>query len=293
MICAAVSGLMVTKTRLRHHQVEPHQQRHAAHLHAPATHADDGGHNVQRRADGSNAAQKNCQCPVVGAVAGREHLGRERRVGKPTHIGRRSRGVKPASADIAEVEQKARERRDPEAEGVQPWKRHVARADHQRHQVVSKAEQDRHADEEHHRRSVHGKQLIEDLRRNKMIVGHGQLNAHQHRLNARDDQEKQGIGDVHQPDLLVVHRRQPVVHHIQRRPAMPRGQRLVNSFDCMRRAHRECPSGKRLAKLRQIGGHSVQIVVVQVHRRHQAAGLHRIGIVDPLPQILGSVLNRS
>ena len=29
MICAAVSGLMVTKTRLRHDQVKPDQQRHA------------------------------------------------------------------------------------------------------------------------------------------------------------------------------------------------------------------------------------------------------------------------
>ena len=59
MICAAVSGLMVTKTRPRHDEVEPDQQRHAAQLHARAAHAEDGGDDVERGADGADAAEED------------------------------------------------------------------------------------------------------------------------------------------------------------------------------------------------------------------------------------------
>ena len=33
----------------------------------------------------------------------------------------------------------------------------------------------------------------------------------------------------------------------------------------------------------EIGGYSVEIVIVQMHRRHQTARLHLIGVVNPLP----------
>ena len=219
------------KDQARHHQVEPDQQRHAAHLHALAAHAEDGGDNVQRGADGADAAEENRQRPVVGAVAGREDLRGERRIGKPADIRRRSRRIEAAAAKIAEVEQQAAKGRDPEAEGIEPRKGHVARADHQRDKIVAKAEQNRHADKEHHRRAVHGEQLVEDLRRDEVIVGHGQLNAHQQRFDACDDQERQRIGDVHQPDLLVIDGRHPLVDHIRGGLAALGGQRLIDSFD--------------------------------------------------------------
>ena len=59
-----------------HDQVEPHQQRHAAQLHAGAAHADDRGHDVERGADGADAAEQDRERPVVGAVAGRKCLAR-------------------------------------------------------------------------------------------------------------------------------------------------------------------------------------------------------------------------
>ena len=63
-------------------------------------------------------------------------------------------------------------------------KRHVARADHQRDKIVAEAEENRHADEEDHGGAVHGEQAVEDLRRDEVIVGNGELNAHQQRLRS-------------------------------------------------------------------------------------------------------------
>ena len=80
----------------RHHQVEPDQQRHAAHLHALAAHADDGGDDVESGSDRADAAEKDGERPVVGAVAGREDFGRQRRVGEPADVRRRARGVEAA-----------------------------------------------------------------------------------------------------------------------------------------------------------------------------------------------------
>ena len=49
--------------------------------------------------------------PVVGAVAGREELRGQRRVGEPAHIGRGARAVQAARRREAEVEQQAAEGR--------------------------------------------------------------------------------------------------------------------------------------------------------------------------------------
>ena len=123
-------------------------------------------------------------------MAGREDLRGERRVGEPAHIRGRSGAIESAAAEIAEVEQEAAEGGDPEAEGVEARERHVARADHQRDKVIAEAEQNRHAHEEHHGGAVHGEELVEYLRRDEVIVGNGQLDAHQHRFDARNDEEK-------------------------------------------------------------------------------------------------------
>src|SRR5665213_211901 len=43
----------------------------------------------------------------------------------------------------------------------------------------------------------------------------------------------------------------------------------------------------------EISNHSVEIVIVQMHRGHQTTRLHPIGVVDPLPSILWRVLDRA
>jgi hypothetical protein len=58
-------------------------------------------------------------------------------------------------------------------------------------------------------------------------------------------------------------------------------------------AHQSSPSGQGLAKLREIGRDGIEITSVQMHRRHQGSGFHRVGIVNSLAQIFLSVLNCS
>ena len=95
---------------------------------------------------------------------------------------------------------------------------------------------------------MHGEELVEDLRRDEVIVGHRELNAHQHRFNAPDDKKDQRVGDVHQPDLLVIDRREPLVDHIQRRPALLGRQRLVDCFHYGVDRHAALLSGKAVSE---------------------------------------------
>ena len=62
---------------------------------------------------------------------------------------------------------------------------------------------------------MHGEQAVEDLRRDEVVVGDGKLDAHQQRFNARDDQEDERVADVHQADLLVIDRGDPVVQYVE------------------------------------------------------------------------------
>ena len=63
-----------------------------------------------------------------------------------------------AAGRVAEVDKHAAEQCHPEAQGVQAREGHVPRPDHERHQVVGHADEDRHAHEEDHCRAVHCKQ---------------------------------------------------------------------------------------------------------------------------------------
>ncbi len=151
------------KDEAGHDEIEPGKQRHAAHLHALAAHADDGGYDVECGSDASYAAEEDGQRPVVGAVARREYFGCQRSVGEPADVGCRACSVEAACTEVAEVQEDASEGGDPEAEGVQSGESHVARADHERDEIVSHAEEDGHSHEEDHGGAVHGKELVEDL----------------------------------------------------------------------------------------------------------------------------------
>src|SRR6202034_4252166 len=124
---------------------------------------------------------EDAEGPVVGGMAGRKDARGERRVGEPADVGRGAGAVEAAAGEVAEVEQQAAESRYPEAESIEARKSHVARADHQRDKIVAEAKQDRHAYEEDHRGAVHGKEAIEGLRRDEVIVGNQKLDAHQDR----------------------------------------------------------------------------------------------------------------
>src|SRR5208283_4614781 len=153
-----------------HHQVQPRKQRHAAQLHARASHTEDRGNDVDCRSDGPEAGNEQRDGPVVRTVTGRKRTRSQRSVGPPSHVGCTSRAIESASAEKAEVEKKSSESSQPETEGIQAWKGHVASADHQRHQEVGKAEQHRYAYEENHGRAMHGEHAVEDLWRNKVVM---------------------------------------------------------------------------------------------------------------------------
>ena len=79
------------------------------------------------------------------------------RVAEPAGVGR-------GAEEEAGVEQQAAEQEDPVAERVQPRERHVARADHERDQVVEEHRAQRHDREEDHGRAVHREQLVVRVR---------------------------------------------------------------------------------------------------------------------------------
>ncbi len=192
---------------------------------------------------------------------GENTRGCQRGVGEPADVGSRARSVEAAGAEVAEVQQETGKGGDPEAEGVQSGEGHVARADHQRDKIVSHAEEDGHSHEEDHGGAVHGEELVEDLRRDEVIVGEGQLNAHQDRFKASDDQKEEGVDDVHQPDFFVIDCRQPLVDDIERWLALSL-QCLVDCFQYRSCGHAALLSGRGLVKLREISCDDVQIVIV-------------------------------
>ena len=103
----------------------------------------------------------------------------------------------------------------PERQRVQARERHVARADHQRHEVVAEARQHRHDEQEDHRGAVHRHEAVVGLGLDQRVVRLRQLEAHHQRLDAAEDEEEEGGEQVEDPDLLVIGRGQP------REPAAP------------------------------------------------------------------------
>ena len=109
------------------------------------------------------------------------------------------------------------EEENPKAKGVQTRKRHIPRADHEWHEVVRKAEGERHADQKNHGRAVHGEALVEDIRRQEVVIRKSQLNAHEPCEEAGDDEEKQSRPDIHEAEFFVVYREDQLLHDASQR----------------------------------------------------------------------------
>ena len=96
----------------------------------------------------------------------------------------------------------AAEQEEPVRHRVQPRERHVARADHQRHEEVAEAGEDRHDDEEDHRRPVDREELVVAVAHDEVLVRRGELAAHQQRQDSAADEEEQARRDVEDPIRL-------------------------------------------------------------------------------------------
>ena len=134
--------------------------------------------------------------PRLLAVGRRVLLEAQRHVGEPAGLGRRE--------EHRRVQREAAEQVHPVRPRVQAREGDVARADHQREQVVREARPHRHDDQEDHRRAVHGEDLVVPLRRQQRVVRDRQLRAHQQRLDPAQHEEHQDGDEVHDPDLLVI-----------------------------------------------------------------------------------------
>ena len=189
--------------------------------HARAAHAQNGGDDVDRGSDAADAGHQQRQRPEVRAVSRRKCLRGQRRVGKPSDVRRAARAVESVAAHKTEVEEQPAERGHPEAEGIQARECHVARADHQRHQVVRESEHQRHGHEENHGRAVHGEHAVEDLGRDEIVVRTDELNPHDRRLNSADHEKDQRIEDVQDAQPLVIDGGHPFVKLLHETGAAP------------------------------------------------------------------------
>jgi hypothetical protein len=99
---------------------------------------------------------------------------------------------------VTEIEEQATEDEQPVAESVQAREGHVARSNHQRHEIIAESGNDRHAHQKDHRRAVHGEKTIEYIGFKQGVTGDHQLQANGDSQQACDDQEHKSGSDVHE-----------------------------------------------------------------------------------------------
>ena len=151
----------------------PDEQRHAHPGHPGRAHVLDRDQEVDRPRERREREDVEREDPEVDPVPRRVLVGRERRVARPAALGR------PAGGEEARVEDEPAEQEEPVRERVQPREGHVVRADHQRDEVVPEAGQDRHDDEEDHRRPVDREQRVVGVAADEVLVRGRELRAHQ------------------------------------------------------------------------------------------------------------------
>ena len=189
----------------------PDEERHSCPRHPARTKVVDRHDEVHRAGDRGHGDQVEREDPVVLPVARR--VNREWRICRPARV--RSSAV----GEEAQHEHEATEDEEPVREGVQPRERHVGRPDHERHEVVREAGENRNADEKHHRRPVDRDELVVVVRADDARVRLGELQPHDQCHQSREDEEDEAGGDVEDPDPLVIRRDEPARHL----PALPAG----------------------------------------------------------------------
>ncbi len=155
----------------------PHRQRHAQQGHAFAARLQHRGDVVQtphRRGDDEDQQRDEHQDDAP-FMSGRARQDRLRRIQRPTGAGGAT------GYEEAGHQHQHRQQIDPEAQHVHVREHHVARADHQRDQVVAEAaEKQRRQQVDHHDHSVHRHELVVALGVDELEhAGKADLQAHQ------------------------------------------------------------------------------------------------------------------
>jgi len=191
--------------------------------------------------------------------------------------------IESVRAEVAEIEKNAAEQKNPIAECIQPRKGHVARADHQRYEIVRHSGDDRHSHQEDHRGAVHREQPVERIRSDYVVFGNDELRSNDHRHDPGDQEKNDGRRHVHQAKPLVIDRCNPAIQRLrQREVALPPPGFFQGIVD---RCHME----SSLLQSAQIRHYRIQFRVRQMHRGHEASGLNCLWVFDPGAQIFGRV----
>src|SRR5438876_813861 len=141
---------------------------------------------------------------VAATMTGYPKIGFRETTGTMSDIKAKQGIIRMYTSGCPTLQKKSTQCAQPETERIQPWKRHVPRADHQRGQVVRKPEQNGHGHEENHGRTMHREHAVEDLWRNKVIVRIHQLDANDDGFGSTDDKKRQGIEDVKNAQPFVI-----------------------------------------------------------------------------------------
>ena len=160
----------------------PDEQRQARPAHpvrAQVVDRDDEVDRPRERGDREDVERRGSRGP------GRCLLSKQSSAGSSSsRCGRRRRSRRTRAA--ARCRRRGRARR----ERVQARERHVAGADHQRHEVVGEAGQDRDDDEEDHRRAVHREELVVAVALDEVVVRLRELRADQQRHDPAGQEEE-------------------------------------------------------------------------------------------------------
>ena len=183
-------------------QRAPGQDRHPVDRHARRAGAQEGDDEIGRADRGRDAEEDHAQRIEIHVHAGIVPARGVGHVVEPAV-------VRPGADREARIHENAGGEIDPVGERVQPRECHVARAEQQRPQIVAETGQDRQCVQEDHRHPVRREQLVVLLRREQLLIGPRQLDAHDQRLDAAQHQEGERGDDVAEADLLVVDGRQP------------------------------------------------------------------------------------
>jgi hypothetical protein len=204
------------------HQRVPGVERDQVDPHAgwPAfEHADN---QFDGRGDGRNLDEGEAEQPDIGTDV-RLVCRRERRVHEPAAARRGIEEQRAAQEDAADDE-------GPEPEGREPRKRQIASPLYLGQDEDGERLENRDREKEHHHGAVDREDLVVALGREEVVVRECELNPHQQRERAAEEEKHARRGRVPDAHVLVVHRR-PVAPALRRLPGLeqPIGLRALNT----------------------------------------------------------------
>src|SRR5581483_6703631 len=194
------------------YQLHPGKQGHTVDAHPRSTQFQDSDHEVKGTSNRRDTEHQNAQNPEVIIHArctqgSMDATGRlvQGSVVEPTTV----RGLTEQEAGLHE---NATKDQNPVAKGIHAREGHIARTDHQRHDIVTKARERRHHEQKDHGHAVHGEDLVILFRAQHLAIRLRQLCANKESLHTAHQKEKEASDYIHNADQLMIGGRQPLTN---------------------------------------------------------------------------------